>query len=102
MADSLDKNKSNEERKLDFGNSSSSITPGKKSYITKTAHHASLSPNKNMSAKTFDNKQGGGHGSTSNINLNLKSQPSTTSNKHNKSSDLRARLSDGKNEQSSD
>lgn len=99
FADSHDKNKGNEERKLDFGNSS--ITPGKRSTINKTTHHASLSPNKNMSAKTFDNKQGGGV-SASNINLNLKSQPSTTSNKQNKSSDLRARLSDGKNEQTSD
>ena len=58
------------ERKLDFGNSS--ITPGKRSTIMKTAHHTSLSPNKNMSAKTFDNKQGGGV-SASNINLNLRS-----------------------------
>jgi hypothetical protein len=41
--DSLEKNKSNEERKLDFGNSS--ITPGKRSTVNKTAHHASLSPN---------------------------------------------------------
>jgi hypothetical protein len=68
--DSLEKNKSNEERKLDFGNSS--ITPGKRSTVNKTAHHASLSPNQNMSAKTFDNKQGGVV-SSSNINLNLKS-----------------------------
>ena len=70
FADSHDKNKTGEERKLDFGNSS--ITPGKRSTVNKTTHHASLSPNKNMSAKTLENKQGGGV-SSSNINLNLKS-----------------------------
>lgn len=47
--ESADKNKSsNEERKqIDFG-----ITPGKRSQLTKTAHHYSLSPNKVMSATT--------------------------------------------------
>jgi len=49
-------------------------TPGKKSHITKTAGH-SLSPNKNLISNTFEKNP---HVTS---NLNLKSQPSTTSNK---------------------
>jgi hypothetical protein len=74
-------------------------TPGKKSHFTKTAGH-SLSPNKNLISSTFEKNQ---HVTS---NLNLKSQPSTTSNKthannqytdkNNRSTDLRAKLSDSK------
>ena len=50
--DSLDKSKGREARnQLDFEN-----TPGRKSQVNKTTNHYSMSPNKVMSAKTFDSK----------------------------------------------
>lgn len=49
FGDSINKTKFSEEEKQQSG-----ITPGKRSYVAKSANHYSLSPNKVLSAKTFD------------------------------------------------